>query len=442
MKRLFIVSCFVPFAALLFAGCGEDPVTSPERTLLNDQTTYTPVETIQVPATGETTTSTNALQSGVLYRIRVTGTVNTGNGMQADAEFTDFSTVPTSSASCDSSDSSGAAVDVGLSINDATVDNQKSPNWGAFSNTHTYTYDIIGTGQPLSFDFHDCDYSDNSGSLTVLISRATETPLPSGNFQTVETLQVPANCDSTTSSTVLQSGVTYQLRVSGTVNTGNGVMADAEFANFSNVPSSLVNTCDSTGTDSTATDIGLIVNGSQLGQTDWGTFRTNHTYVTTIQGTGQPLSFSFHDCDCSDNSGFLAVEIRAPRTQGGGGGGNGQGPRLDVRPGNSRNFVNPRSHGMLTVAVLGVEGFDVNSVTVSGLGLSAEGSSNAAKPMHTRVQDVNHDGIPDLVLQFKIDQLNIQEGDSELCLSGLVVDGQSTQVCDSITTVGGFNSAN
>ena len=568
MKRLSIVSCLVPLAGLLFVGCGEDPVTSPDRTLLSNETTYTPVETIQVPATGETITSTNVLQSGVLYRVRVSGTVNTGNGSVADAEFADFSDPNSAISSCDNS---GTAVDVGLSINDATDDNQKSPTWGAFSSAHTYTYDIMGTGQPLSLKFHDCNYSDNSGNFTVMISRASEpnyqaletilvpadgtprtsstvlqngvtykimvsgtvnvggagsgtadaefadfsdtptslldnctnsaseqvdiglaindtqldgskmpnwgefntghvyridyvgtgapitlgfhdcdysdnngnlvaqilgpttqppTPPPTGNFQTVETLQVPANCSSVASTTVLQSGVTYQIRVSGTVNTGNGTSADAEFADFSNLPTSLMNNCDNSAT---GIDIGLAINDSQMGQTkapNWGAFKTNHTYVSTIQGNGQPLSFSFHDCDCSDNSGFLSVEIRAPRNQ-------AQGPKLDVRPGSARNFVNPKSHGMLTVAIIGGEGFDVNSVTVSGLSLAAGSASNAAKPMHTRVRDVNKDGIPDLVMQFKIDQLNIHKGDTELCLSGLVVDGISTQVCDSIELVGG-----
>jgi hypothetical protein len=572
MKRLFTVSCLVPLAGLLFAGCGEDPVTSPDRTMLSDQTTYTPLETIQVPATGETMTSTNVLQSGVLYQVRVSGTVNIGGpgSGTADAEFADFSNVPNSVIS--SCDNSGTMVDIGLSIDDATDDNLKSPTWGEFDNAHTYTYDIMGTGQPLSFKFHDCNYSDNSGNLTVMISRASEpnyqpletilvpadgtprtsstvlqsgvtykilvsgtvnvggqgsgtadaefadfsnvptslvddcmdatnaqvdiglaindsqldasklpnwgefnsghvyridyvgtgapitlgfhdcnysdnsgnlvvqilgpsiqppTPPPSGNFQTVETVQVPANCSTVMSTTVLQSGLTYQIRVSGTVNTGNGIMADAEFADFSNLPTSLLNNCDNSAT---GIDIGLAINDTQMGQTkapNWGTFKTNHTYVTTIQGTGQPISLSFHDCDCSDNSGFLSVEIRAPRNQG-----NGQGPQLDVRPGSARNFINPKSHGMITVAVLGADGFDVNSVAVSSLGLAAEGSSNAAKPMHTRVRDVNQDGIPDLVMQFKIDQLNIQQGDTQLCLSGLVVDGQSTQVCDTIELVG------
>lgn len=572
MKRLLLVSCLVPLTAL-FGGCGEDPVTSPERAMFTSEvTTFTPVEVVQVSSDGTVKTTNISLESGVLYQVRVSGTVQSGGpGLMADAEFSDFSNVPGSLV--DACDNAGTMVDVGLSINDPTLDNLKSPDWGAFSQAHTYTFDVIGQGQPLSFKFHDCNYSDNAGNFTVQVFRASEqnlkqletvlvpaagtprttstvlqagqtymirvsgtvnvggegtgtadaefanfsdvpnsladncdnagtlvdvglaindtqldanrlpdwggfnvghvyeveyigtgapitfsfhdcnysdntgnlvvqiygpdgpvTPPPSGNFRTVETLQVPANCSSVSSTTQLEAGVTYQIRVSGTVQVGGpgSGTADAEFANFSNVPNSLMNNCDNL---STGIDIGLAIDDVDLDAAkfpNWGSFKQNHTYVTTVQGTGEPLSFSFHDCDCSDNSGNLAVEIRAPRTQG-----PGQGPRIDVRPGAARNFVNPKSHGMLMVAVLGGEDFDVNSLTVSSLSLAAGSSAGGAQPKNSRLRDVNRDGIMDLVLQFKINELNIQQTDTELCLSGLISGGESVDACDSIEVAGG-----
>ena len=573
MKRLLLFFCLVPLAALLFGGCGEDPVTSPERAMFTSEvTTFNPVEVLQVSSDGTVKTTTTALESGVLYQVRVSGTVQSGGpGLMADAEFSDFSSVPGSLV--DACDNAGTMVDVGLSIDDPTLDNLKSPDWGAFSAGHTYTYDIIGQGQPLSFKFHDCNYSDNAGTFTVQLFRASEqnlqnletilvpangaprtttvvlqsgqtytirvsgtvnvggagtgtadaefanfsdvpnslsddcdnagtlvdvglaindtqidanrlpnwgefnvghvyevqyigtgapitfsfhdcnfsdnsgnlvvqifgpsgpvTPPPSGNFRTVETLQVPANCSSVSSTTQLEAGVTYQVRVSGTVHVGGpgSGTADAEFANFSNVPGSVMNNCDNL---STGIDIGLAINDVGMDAAkfpNWGSFKASHTYVTTVQGTGEPLSFSFHDCDCSDNSGFLTVEIREPRSQGPGQGG----PQIDVRPGASRNFVNPKSHGMLMVAVLGGEDFDVNSLTVSSLSLAAGSSGQGAEPKNSRLRDVNRDGVMDLVLQFKINELNIQRTDTELCLTGLMSGGESMDACDSIEIVG------
>jgi glucose/arabinose dehydrogenase len=48
-------------------------------------------------------------------------------------------------------------------------------------------------------------------------------------------------------------------------------------------------------------------------------------------------------------------------------------PSLDIKPGNCPNPLNRRSHGVLTVALVGVEGFNVTDVDVSSLSLSLGG---------------------------------------------------------------------
>lgn len=48
-------------------------------------------------------------------------------------------------------------------------------------------------------------------------------------------------------------------------------------------------------------------------------------------------------------------------------------PFLDIKPGSCPNPLNPRSHGVLPVALVGVEGFDIADVDVSSLALSRGG---------------------------------------------------------------------
>jgi len=105
--------------------------------------------------------------------------------------------------------------------------------------------------------------------------------------------------------------------------------------------------------------------------------------------------------------------------------------RIDVRPGSSRNVVNPHSNGVVPVALLGSADFDVNSVSVSGLALSAQGSSTSARPRgQSRFTDVNGDGYQDVVMNFSIRDTGVRVGDTQLCLAGT-----GFVACDNIETV-------
>ena len=105
--------------------------------------------------------------------------------------------------------------------------------------------------------------------------------------------------------------------------------------------------------------------------------------------------------------------------------------RIDVRPGSSRNVVNPHSNGVVPVALLGSADFDVNSVTVSGLGLSAQGSASSAQPKgQAHFKDVNGDGYQDVIMNFSIRDTGVKIGDTQLCLAG-----SGFVACDNIETV-------
>ncbi len=105
---------------------------------------------------------------------------------------------------------------------------------------------------------------------------------------------------------------------------------------------------------------------------------------------------------------------------------------LDIKPGNRRNVINPRSKGRFWVAVLSDEGFDslqVDSDTVAF-------GPGAASPDRYKVKDVNTDRIPDLMLRFRTSEVGLQCGDTELELRGETYAGDSIIGTDAIRTVG------
>lgn len=107
--------------------------------------------------------------------------------------------------------------------------------------------------------------------------------------------------------------------------------------------------------------------------------------------------------------------------------------KIDVKPGRSPNRVNPRSKGVLSIAIFGASTFDVQQIDRSTV---AAGSGQAA-PMDTgRLKDVNRDGVLDLVLKFSTSKTGLQCGDTSLFLTGKTLDGTGFSGVDSVVTVG------
>ena len=106
---------------------------------------------------------------------------------------------------------------------------------------------------------------------------------------------------------------------------------------------------------------------------------------------------------------------------------------LDVKPGGSENAVNPKSKGVIPVAILSTNSFDASTIDQAslrfGLGQAlAEGSGH--------LEDVNGDGQLDLVLHFRTQDSGIQCGDTSVSITGQTLNGIPIQGSDSITTVG------
>jgi len=107
---------------------------------------------------------------------------------------------------------------------------------------------------------------------------------------------------------------------------------------------------------------------------------------------------------------------------------------LDIKPGSEPNAVNPLARGILPVAILGSDTFDVADVDSTTL---AFGPGEAA-PLHSsggHAEDVNDDGYIDWVSHYRIEEVAVAAGDTELCLTGETLDGIPFEGCDAIVTV-------
>ena len=90
---------------------------------------------------------------------------------------------------------------------------------------------------------------------------------------------------------------------------------------------------------------------------------------------------------------------------------------IDIRPGSTRNVIQTSSRGVVPVAILGSEEFDVRKVDVTTLAFGP----GKASPIHQaggHIQDVNGDGLPDLVSHYRTQKIGIAPEYTEACVSG------------------------
>lgn len=107
---------------------------------------------------------------------------------------------------------------------------------------------------------------------------------------------------------------------------------------------------------------------------------------------------------------------------------------IDIKPGETPNSINPRSNGVIPVAILSTPSFDARTVDASSVRFGPGKSPEAHGRGH--VEDVNGDGRPDLMLHFSTPAAAIVCGQTSATLTGRTSDGRSIRGDDSIVTVG------
>lgn len=112
---------------------------------------------------------------------------------------------------------------------------------------------------------------------------------------------------------------------------------------------------------------------------------------------------------------------------------------IDIKPGNQRNPINPRSRGKTEVAILSTntatgEALDFDALQVDPA--SVRLGPTEATAVRYRGKDVDHDGDADLFVFFKTRKTGIACGDAEATLTGETFAGQAIIGTDTIRTVG------
>jgi hypothetical protein len=106
---------------------------------------------------------------------------------------------------------------------------------------------------------------------------------------------------------------------------------------------------------------------------------------------------------------------------------------IDIKPNSDPNSINPRSKGVVPVAVLASTNFDALQVDVSTVRFGPEG----ALPAHDgHVEDVNDDGFMDMMFHFKTQETGIVCDDTEATLTGEIFAGTQVAGTDTVNTVG------
>lgn len=110
--------------------------------------------------------------------------------------------------------------------------------------------------------------------------------------------------------------------------------------------------------------------------------------------------------------------------------------QIDIKPGSAENPINLGSQGLLPVAILGTTAFDATTVDVATVRLA--GASVAARNngrLRASVEDVNGDGLPDLVLHFETQDLQLLSQDTMATLTGETTAGTMIMGQDAIRIV-------
>jgi hypothetical protein len=106
---------------------------------------------------------------------------------------------------------------------------------------------------------------------------------------------------------------------------------------------------------------------------------------------------------------------------------------IDIKPGSGDNPINMKSNGKIPVAILSAEGFNaVAAVNQNTLTFGKTGDEASLSHCGKNGEDVNSDGIADLVCHFQTKLTGFAVGDTEGILKGQTWAGDEILGTDSV----------
>ena len=111
---------------------------------------------------------------------------------------------------------------------------------------------------------------------------------------------------------------------------------------------------------------------------------------------------------------------------------------IDIKPGSDDNVINLGSHGVVPVAILSTAEFDATTVDPATVALAGSNVAIRGKGdrLMTNEEDVDGDGLADLVLQVETENLDPDTfQDGEAVLTGFTIGGMKVVGSDAITIV-------
>lgn len=106
---------------------------------------------------------------------------------------------------------------------------------------------------------------------------------------------------------------------------------------------------------------------------------------------------------------------------------------IDVKPGSAVNPIDVSAQGTVPVAILSTPSFDAPArVGPTSLTFGKTGEESSLVRCNARGEDVNGDGLRDLVCHFGVSQLGLAAGDTEAVVNGELVLGGSIRGSDAV----------